>query len=199
MVFCSCINTVKESDLICIDPGHGGIDAGASAGNVYEKEINLIVALNIREVLEGNGYKCILTREGDYDLSYNSKRRKKTDMDSRIKLINKSKMFVSIHTNKFSDKSVHGAQIFYKNENSKMLSEIIQNNLNTLNNTNKKTNKLHDKYLLDNTNIVGCIVEIGFLSNEYDLKNLTNKTYQKSLSNIIAYSIIDYLNIGNNQ
>ena len=44
--------------IILIDPGHGGIDGGAISKNgTVEKDINLDIALKLRESLEDKGYK----------------------------------------------------------------------------------------------------------------------------------------------
>ncbi len=51
--------------VIVVDAGHGGIDAGASANGVIEKEINLKIALKLRDYLEQSGGVVILTRDED--------------------------------------------------------------------------------------------------------------------------------------
>ena len=59
-----------------IDAGHGGEDGGASFDGVYEKDLNLSIALDINDILKANGVKTVLTREEDillYDKSSNIK------------------------------------------------------------------------------------------------------------------------------
>ena len=64
--------TVKEDEsqkIILIDPGHGGIDGGAkSQSGTIEKDINLQIALKLRDNLEEKGYKVCMTRESDEGL-----------------------------------------------------------------------------------------------------------------------------------
>ena len=50
------------------------------------------------------------------------------------------------------------------------------------------------KYIVDHAKITGCIVELGFMSNEDDLKTLTNikKLEQRCL--MIYLGILKYLN-----
>ena len=48
-----------------IDPGHGGIDGGAISKNgTVEKDINLDIALKLRESLEDKGYKVYSVQKG---------------------------------------------------------------------------------------------------------------------------------------
>ena len=58
---------------ICIDPGHGGKDPGATNGSVYEKNINLAVALKLKKLLIERGLEVLLTRETDVYNTVNEK------------------------------------------------------------------------------------------------------------------------------
>ena len=52
--------------VVIIDAGHGGVDGGAVASDgTLEKDINLQIAMKLREVLDGKGYITIMTRTGD--------------------------------------------------------------------------------------------------------------------------------------
>ena len=55
---------------ILIDPGHGGYDGGARArdSGVWEKVINLDVALQVEKSLTALGASTIMTRREDADL-----------------------------------------------------------------------------------------------------------------------------------
>ena len=125
----------KELDGKCIiiDPGHGGKDSGTSVGNILEKNINLSIAIKLKNKLNKHGVDVLLTRDGDYDLSSpNVNRRKKSDFDNRIRLINNSSadMYLSIHINYFDDNRYYGAQTFYTVGN-EVLAETIQQEFNT--------------------------------------------------------------------
>jgi len=118
---------VLEGMTIAIDPGHGGIDVGTSYKDIYEKDINLKISLYLKEELEKYGANIIMTRIGDYDLSYpNASYRKKSDFNNRIKIINENNtnLFISIHQNYYNDSKYYGTQIFYKGN--KELAEYIQ-------------------------------------------------------------------------
>ena len=65
-------NDVNASDpqedlpVVVIDPGHGGYDEGSSSeSGVVEKELNLEIALKVRDLLEENDIHVVMTRDSD--------------------------------------------------------------------------------------------------------------------------------------
>ena len=189
------------SNVIFIDPGHGGKDNGTSYGSIVEDELNLKISKYLYESIIEDGGMCYLTRNEDYDLSYSySKNHKVDDLNNRIKYIDSSNasLFVSIHLNYYPNDNVNGIQVFYqnKNENSKLIAVTLQNILNNENSKNKKT-KVGKYYLLDNSKTTGVIIECGFLSSRIDRNKLMKDTYLKYLANLIKKGINEYLKIFN--
>jgi N-acetylmuramoyl-L-alanine amidase len=77
---------------IVLDPGHGGIDPGAtSSTGVTEAELNLDVARRVRDRLVARGISAELTRDGDYFRSIADR--------AAIAASLKPRAFVSIHHN----------------------------------------------------------------------------------------------------
>lgn len=189
-----------NSHTVIIDAGHGLPDAGAtSSDGTSEENINLSIALKLQKLLEASGSTVILTRSdenGIYDST--SKNKKKSDLKNRITIANSSnaEAFISIHLNKIDISSCCGWQSFYQvnNENSKILANCIQNNLNSSiqQNNKRKILPLSGKYILDNSKIPTVIVECGFLSNNTELDNLKKDKYQENLAWGIYTGIIDY-------
>jgi len=195
----------KEQAIIVIDPGHGGIDGGGmSSTGVYEKDINLQISNYLKIYLENSGYNVILTRYDDYDLASNeSKNRKNEDIKKRVEIINEDNviLFISIHCNIFSDSKIRGAQTFYnpQYEESKLLSNDIQTQLNNiLKNTTRQSKSINGKYLIDHSKKIGCLVEVGFLSNQQELNLLITPIYQNQVAYCIYIGIIQFLGINNN-
>ncbi|MCX7956909.1 MAG: N-acetylmuramoyl-L-alanine amidase [Endomicrobia bacterium] len=105
------INEVKEKELvnmppvvvnnaiknqkkftIVIDPGHGGEDPGAVGKyGTKEKDINLAVALLLKEKLENDGFNILLTRDKDIFIPLVKRTKFAND--------NKADLFISIHCN----------------------------------------------------------------------------------------------------
>ncbi len=83
-----------EFDVIVIDAGHGGKDAGAiGVNNVKEKDVNLSIALKLGKLIEENmkDVKVVYTRKTDTFI----------DLYKRGKIANENngKLFISIHCN----------------------------------------------------------------------------------------------------
>jgi N-acetylmuramoyl-L-alanine amidase len=92
--------------VIVLDPGHGGIDRGARARGVVEKEVVLEFAKALAAKLEATGhFKIVLTREEDSFLSLSER--------VRIGRERNAALFMSIHADTLSRAAkVAGATIY---------------------------------------------------------------------------------------
>ena len=194
------INTVKASlplsgKYIIIDAGHGGVDVGTIHKNIYEKDLVLEISKILEQELAKEGASTELIREGDYDLSSpNSKRRKRSDFNNRIKVINDSRanLYLSIHINYLDNNLYQGAQVFYLKENIK-IAETIQRELNQFTYP-RSIKKMPDVYMYKNLKIPGVLIECGFLSNYEERQKLQSQTYQRDLAKTITKALINYYN-----
>lgn len=194
-----------NSNTIVIDPGHGGMDGGAvGKTGTLEKDLNLSIALKLKNKLLDNGFNVILTRDTDTMLNDKNEKnnKKRSDLNNRVKIANKvdDGLFISIHMNYFGDESQNGSQIFYSknNEKSKIFAEILETNLReNLDNSNKRVSKPADNniFIMKHITIPACLIECGFISNYNDEKKLKNDDYQNMLVSCIINSIKKYMNI----
>ncbi len=168
MAYVTADNTLNEI-VVAIDAGHGGNDPGKNVGDVKEKEINLSIALKLKEILEDEGITVIMTRTEDKGLyNENDSNKKVADMKNRCELINNNKvdLLISIHQNSYPDESVKGAQCFYykastDGENlANKLQETLIKNLD--NNNTRKAKKNDSYYILLNVSCPAVIVEWVF-------------------------------------
>jgi len=185
---------------IVIDPGHGGIDAGATDNNISEKNINLSISKELKYYLEDNGYKVILTRTEDKTTADPNRPKgmsqKKSDLEERIKTSNKGDIFISIHLNKFEIEKYKGAQVFYADdEKSKILGETIQESLLQLDKTNnrKAKNAKSSIYVLKKSKTPAVLIECGFLSNKTEAELLKTHEYQKEIAKAIYNGIKNHI------
>ncbi len=200
------INSADYPSII-IDAGHGGFDGGAVANGIIEKDINLAISLNLRDMLTSSGFKVIMIREEDisvHDPAANTTRTKKnTDLNNRLKVINDNKdaIFVSIHQNMYTESKYSGAQVFYSpnNSSSKALAQILQDTIKgQLQNDNTRQIKQATDalYLLYNAQIPAVMVECGFLSNPEEAAKLKTSEYQQQMSFAIMSGILTYCSSG---
>lgn len=190
---------IKENDIVVvIDAGHGGNDPGkVSSDGILEKDINLQIALLLKEELEKNGVKVIMIRETDICLAVEGATNKKSsDMKKRVEIINDANptCMISIHQNSFSDQSVSGAQTFYygESEESKELAQAIQTEIikTVDSNNNRRIKEGNDYYLLRKTNCPGVILECGFLSCPAEADKLCDENYQRKIAVAVATAIM---------
>jgi N-acetylmuramoyl-L-alanine amidase len=191
------VNAIAEEDkkVILIDPGHGGIDGGAKSRNgTIEKNINLAISKKLKEVLIGEGFDVVMTREDDNAI-FNQKKR---DLEARcnMKVDTKCDVFISIHQNKFSQERCHGAQVWYaNNDKSNQLAKYLQESLiEEVGNNNRVAKAARDKYkILRDEYDGGCvIVECGFLSNAQEEKQLQSEEHQNKIVEGIKNGINKY-------
>lgn len=194
-------NTKSAKYTVVVDSGHGGIDPGkVSADGIYEKDINLAIAIKLRDELEKQDCQVVMTRESDEGLYDDSASNKKmSDMKKRIEIMNgcNPDLIVSIHQNSFSDTISKGAQVFYQatSESGKALAELLQGVLKEQidpdNNRQCKAN--NDYYLLQHSDATMVIVECGFMSNPDEAASLQSEEYQSKIAVAIAGGVIQYL------
>lgn len=194
-----------ERKTILIDPGHGGIDAGASANGAVEKTINLSVAKFLKEYVEAGGGNVYLTRETDDNTADPNRAsgvsQKKSDMQMRKSDIEKYKadMFISIHMNKFEQSKYRGAQVFYDDDSqeNKLLAEAIQQSLKDVlkdGNTRTVKNTGDSIFVLRDNKVPSALIECGFLSNADEANLLKTPEYQKLVAEGIYTGIVKYFN-----
>ena len=185
----------EQSRKILIDVGHGGSDGGAvSISGVKEAQINLEIALRLKDVFERRGYEVVMTRDEDKALADD----KKEDMRKRRELIETSgqDVTVSIHQNFFADTSCTGPQVFYAagSEQGRILADNIQQAVNAAAGGEKpRVAMTGDYYIVKSGSVPAVIVECGFISNAEEESRLLTPSYQLRLAKAIADGVGDYL------
>lgn len=184
---------IKKDDelIVCIDVGHGGTDVGAVNENRYEKDDTLKVAKLVEKYLEEQGIKTVMTRNNDTYVS----------LQERCKIANRKKadLFVSIHRN--SAEQGNGIELWTNSKKHKddidlansILGELqnmkIQNNRGVKSGTMKGENT--DYYVLKNTKMPSCLIELGFITDDKD-----NELFDENIeeyARAIASGIIEHI------
>ena len=187
---------------VILDAGHGGEDGGASsADGILEKDLNLALALTMRDILTASGVNVILTRETDtllYDRSVDFQGRKKIlDMQARIKITNAAinPVFVSLHMNTYPNPSCQGVQVWYSvnNETSIELAKVIHaTTQEMLQHENDRPVKRSGSsiYLLHHLECPAVLVECGFLSSPDEAALLNDAAYRQQLALTLCMGIL---------
>lgn len=196
---------VEAQKTVVIDAGHGGEDPGkvSSYSDLREKDLNLKIAFKVRDLLEKENFKVIMTREDD-KLVYtegttNIYEKRRQDLTQRKKIMDGSgaDIVVSIHLNGFPEAKYYGAQTFYPpdSEKSLKLANSLQQSLREMvDPENKRAPQVKKEAIVILRELVTptTIVECGFLSNAEEEKKLGTDEYQSKLAAAIVQGIKDY-------
>jgi len=177
--------------VIVIDPGHGGLDQGATRGKYIESDITLQISKKLAHNLSQAGAMVIMLRDNESDLAGDEftgtiGQHKREDMKKRVAKANQARadLYISIHTNAVPNTVWSGAQTFYKpnDEESKIVARVVQEELvKTLGNTKRKAAP-GGYFVLNHTKMPAILIETGFISNPGEAALLADSKYQSKLA-----------------
>jgi N-acetylmuramoyl-L-alanine amidase len=166
----SLLNSLTGKRIV-IDPGHGGNDVGNTFGTIIEKNVNLVIALELEKSLNGKGAQVILTRNADDNVP----------LGNRVNLINtiKPEIFISIHQNSFIFSSTNGveAYCYEMDEDGIKLSEHVEFFMNQELKIKNRGVKIGDYHLLRETKVSGIILECMYMSGDCDSLRYKDEFY----------------------
>lgn len=187
---------------IVIDPGHGSFpsadpngDPGASRTMngqvVYEKDLNLKVALKLRDLLVAAGANVVLTRDSDVGLS----------ISQRYMIANEAKAdaFISIHHNsslvEWTETS--GLEVYHKSgdSSSKRLAESLGQAIVKRTGQNLAYVGLHRAFLLgvlEGAKVTSVLIEVGFMNCLEELKLLVDDSFQNEVARGIYDGLVSF-------
>ncbi len=192
---------------IVIDAGHGGKDRGA-AGKLYtEKAITLKLARRVAQILQSYGYTVRLTRDSDRFLGLGER--------GNYAARQKADLFLSLHVNSASDRSVSGIESFCLtpagasstnsstvdersyagnrlDPNNLLLAYQLQKALVARTGAEDRGVKRARFAVLRELNCPGVLLELGFISNAAEERRLGSAAYQEKLARAIAEGVVAY-------
>ncbi len=187
---------------ILVDPGHGGYDGGARCrdSGIWEKHLNLAVALEVEQALTQRGAKVIMTRREDADLVEADQpagvTKKRQDMQNRVNMAveGNSDMVLSIHMNEYRNRAESGPQVFYRAgcEGGRLLAGCVQAALIAGVQPKKERAAMAGDYFILQLEVPSVLVECGFVSNAAEEKLLLDEAYQARLAEAIAEGVAEY-------
>ncbi|WP_181408023.1 N-acetylmuramoyl-L-alanine amidase [Pararhizobium mangrovi] len=216
---------------VVIDPGHGGIDGGAvGVDETAEKTVTLAFAKKLAADLGGHDLHVVLTRDDDTFVS----------LADRVKIAreNDADLFVSIHADSISVKSLRGATVYTLSDNAsdRLANQIAQSENRadavaglkvgsepkavagiladlTRRETRRFSGRLSDSVIsaftgdvdlinnpqrhagfrvLEAPDVPSVLVELGFLSNPDDEKQLIDPQWRAKVAGLMTKAILAY-------
>jgi N-acetylmuramoyl-L-alanine amidase len=171
-----------QSRTIVVDAGHGGFDRGGVPGQrISEKDKTLDVAQRLKRILQGQGYRVIMTRDSDVFIP----------LGTRCSIANayRDASFVSIHFNCASRVGANGIETYYYRSDSASLAQSIHRNVVSISPSENRGIRRRGFYVLRKTAIPSVLVECGFLTNPTEGRLALSGDYRQRLAEQIARGI----------
>lgn len=186
------VNTNKplKDVTIAVDAGHGGKDCGAvGPTKAKESDVNLDIAKKLKKELEEAGANVVMTREDDsyvelYDRPLKAKE-------------NNALIMVSLHANALPNGcdpyKKHGTAVFYYNDESKELADIIKNTLmKDLGTKDDGTSKA--SFVLTRPSMpLSVLVEVAYMIHPVEYSMLIDETFRQKAAESIKKALEEYV------
>lgn len=173
---------------VCLDPGHGGKDPGATGGGVREKDIALDVSKKIRAYLQAAMCSVILTRENDTFISLGNRAAEANMWGADL--------FLSVHCNSAPNVSANGMEVYVhtsRGADSTRAAHAIYDRLLPASGLKGRGVKANNYAVLRETSMPAVLIELGFISNAGDRRKLTDFAWQDDAAKAIADGIVEAL------
>lgn len=185
LLLCSLLASVASAsafNTVVIDPGHGGHDRGGIPGQrASEKDLALDVARRLRDILNNDGVKTVMTRTDDTFIPLPQR--------SAIANAHPGALFISIHFNSAIRSGADGFETYYYNPNAEGVAGRVQAGLMRLEKVENRGVKRRAYYVLRNTRIPAVLAECGFLTNRNEAALCMQPSHRQELASALAKAI----------
>ncbi|WP_369765523.1 N-acetylmuramoyl-L-alanine amidase [Flavobacterium sp. WC2429] len=185
--FISPKNKVLKQINVVIDAGHGGEDFGITQDDLSEKQIVEQVITKIKAFSKNKNIVFHFTRSTDKFIPLQDR----TDFINTIK----PDLVLSIHVNASKNNTTSGMEFYVSKEstNYEKSNTIAENFQTKFLNSNFKVAEIKNAnfFILKNSKVPAVIMELGYLTNESDKKNLSNNYEQNQIAKKIIECIAE--------
>lgn len=173
---------------VVLDPGHGGRDPGAvGIRSLREVDIVNTVSFRVRELLEQEGVRVVMTRSDNRTL----------ELEQRVQVAERANanLFVSIHANaiSMSRPDVNGMETFHTSAQGRVLATALLNSMLEATGSPSRGVKTARFYVIRNTSMPSALVEMGFVTGAQDAPRMETAEYRELLARAIARGILLYI------
>ena len=183
------------SATVVIDPGHGGGDSGCQnrALGVYEKDVTLDISLRLQRLLQQRGWKVIMTRSEDRDVTYAGSP-DAMELEARANVANNSgaDIFVSIHCNASVNSGARGSSVYWWKDEDYPLAQSLDILGESLGFEEKGV--IQNRFaVLRMTGMPAALVETAFLTNPTEGAMLADANVRQAIAERLAMGLQRYM------
>lgn len=173
---------------IMLDAGHGGKDPGSIGINgEEEQDLTLQFTQAVADKLQNDGATVLLTRSANSYVSLQDR--------MRINDAYTVDAFISLHFNAALLNSANGISThYYEDGPDQQLAQSIQNALKKHTSLKDRGVRQDNYHVLRENNTVSTLVELGFITNPYDLQVIKSSQNPEEVADAIAEGLRNYLN-----
>ncbi|MEM1483646.1 N-acetylmuramoyl-L-alanine amidase [Oscillospiraceae bacterium PP1C4] len=176
---------------VLLDPGHGGTDPGAAgvacSDGPWEKILNLANSYAIQSRLEALGATVYITQKDD-SLTLNDRMEMAQKYDADL--------FISSHHNSLSESAdcneVSGIEVYYYNNQSKVLAEQIGGNLSQASGRRLRFANWSWYRVTMMTACPAVLVESGYICNPAEYEEIATPFSMFQYGNAVSDAVIEY-------
>lgn len=184
--------SASGSGLIVIDPGHGGGDPGAVSRHfgLREKDVTLDISLRLKASLEVRGFRVVMTRENDRDVSW-AFSPDAVELGARTAVANtrNADLFVSIHCNSSTSSAHHGTELHWFKPADLTLAKALEGALENATGFTDKGIIRNRFFVLRHTTMPAVLVETAYLSNYTDAARLGDPAVRQRIADGLAEAL----------
>lgn len=171
---------------IFLSMGHGGIDPGAVAFGMNEKDINLAIGLVCKAELERHGITVVCSRTKDENDSVAQEVREANECGADLAF--------SIHTNAGKG---DGSETYYhsNNQNGKRLAELCEKYTKQIGQNSRGIKEGDGLYFIRKTDMTAVLTECAFIDNDTDNNIIDTSAELNKFGVAYAKAILEYLDI----
>ena len=180
-------DTTKSEKTVLIDISHGGKDPGAiNKEGIKEKDLSLDYASYINTELTKHKLNILQTRTEDEFISLFD--RVQTAKSKNIDVV------VSIHFNTSKDPSASGIKTYFKPECEKSLKldRLFHSKVQSTGLMKDNGGDPVGFYVLKNSPVPAIMIDIGYLTNEEDLKLIRNDKFKVKFASVLSETLVDF-------
>jgi len=183
--------------IITLDPGHQSApnsDTGCQGFGLREEDIVLDICKRAKTLIELNGIKVIMTRDGAKVNGDGSSLNASLNTRCQIANSNKTDLFLSVHCDAFNSQAFGTTcHVFGLNGNAEKFSKILSPMMEQL--FYNRGIKVSNFAVLRLTNMPAILLETAFLDNKDDNTKLADSNIRQQIAENIAKSVCIYFGI----